>query len=141
MTLGDVLPLFAEFWDETGRGLRAPSFASHRNLYELWRLWTACKTTLVSDVFELHGRAISLKVAKAAGTNSRIQIPIHIGFCRNHLDTPLTSVVVGGDPISAPIPGGFRFFMRNTLSIRKLREKIRGEDFAKNVKQCYDGAI
>jgi hypothetical protein len=66
MTLDQFLPLFAEFWDETGRGLRAPSFASHRNLYELWRLWTACKTTLVSDVFELHGRAISLKVAKAA---------------------------------------------------------------------------
>ena len=66
MTLGDVLPLFAELWEATGNGLSPPSYFEHRNLFELWRLWSQNKQTLVSDCFELEACPFSVKVAETA---------------------------------------------------------------------------
>lgn len=61
MTLGEFMSHFEEYWEGTARGERAPSWLDHWNLYELWRLWQECPTTLVSDVFELYGRPIRRK--------------------------------------------------------------------------------
>jgi hypothetical protein len=66
MTLDKFLPLFAELWDATGQGLRAPSFSTHRNLFELWLLWSRNRNTLVSDVFELMACPFTPKVLAAA---------------------------------------------------------------------------
>lgn len=66
MTLEDFMPRFAEYWDDTSRGAKPPSWSDHRNLYELWRLWHARPTTLVSDVFELYGRPIKRRKVVAA---------------------------------------------------------------------------
>ena len=66
MTLGDFLPLFAELWESTGNGLSPPSYFEHRNLFELWRLWSQNKQTLVSDCFELEACPFSVKVAETA---------------------------------------------------------------------------
>ena len=66
MTLAEFLPLFAEYWDETQKGAKAPSWSDHRNLHELWRLWKRNPRTLVSDVFELKGSAFATKERVAA---------------------------------------------------------------------------
>ncbi|GAB0174249.1 MAG: hypothetical protein HHAS10_01280 [Candidatus Altimarinota bacterium] len=112
MTLDGFLPYFAEYWNETNNGTRAPSWSSHRNLHELWRLWRRNPKTLVSDVFELYGSAFAPKESATTGPSSRIHkqnsscVEINHGYwvyrssCHVQIDfNPLTR--------------GFSFFMRN----------------------------
>lgn len=123
VTLAEFLPLFEELWEATGNGSMPPSFASHRNLYELWLIMSRNPKTLVSDCFELMACPFSVKVAETAWTNSRIQIPIYISVFVEITSIPrLPAWLSWGDSISAPIPGGFRFFMWGNFIIFHLRE-------------------